>query len=131
MNPIPSFELDENANLPLWVQIRDRFVFLIASGAYKPGDRLPTVRRLAAELNISYNTVSKAYMGLERDGYIASRQGRGAFVCDDASLANASDVSGMFEEFVTACLQKGMDYDEIPRQLNKTIRKLKRDHEKN
>ena len=47
--PIPKFELDERSDLPIWVQIRDRFVYLIDSGYYVPGDQLPSVRKVAAE----------------------------------------------------------------------------------
>ena len=76
----PSFKFDENSDLPLWVQLRNRMAYLITSGFYKPGDKLPTVRKYAADLRIAYNTVSKAYMGLERDGYVATVRGSGVFV---------------------------------------------------
>lgn len=76
----PSFAFDENSDLPLWVQLRNRMAYLITSGFYKPGDKLPTVRKYAADLRIAYNTVSKAYMGLERDGYVATVRGSGVFV---------------------------------------------------
>lgn len=128
--PIPTLEIDKNNDLPLWVRLRDRVAHLISTGYYGPGDRLPTVRKLASELNISYNTVSKAYMGLERDGYITTRQGRGAFVCDNDALLDASDLDAVFEDFIKTCRQKGMNYEDIPKQINKTIRKMKRDYEK-
>ena len=43
----PSFKFDENSDLPLWVQLRNRMAYLITSGFYKPGDKLPTVRKYA------------------------------------------------------------------------------------
>lgn len=128
--PIPTFETDENSDLPLWVRLRDRLVYLINTGYYKPGDQLPTVRKFAAELRISYNTVSKAYVALERDGYIATTQGRGAFVSGGDAASDAPDVDAMVEDFVNNCIEKGMTYDDIPKQINKAIRRLKRDHEK-
>ena len=128
--PIPPFEIDESSDLPLWVRLRDRLVYLINTGYYKPGDQLPTVRKFAAELYISYNTVSKAYVALERDGYIVTTQGRGAFVSEPDAISDAPDVNAMVEDFVNNCLEKGMTYDDIPKHVNKTIRKLKRDHEK-
>lgn len=127
--PIPTFETDEKSDLPLWVRLRDRLVYLINTGYYKPGDQLPTVRKFAAELYISYNTVSKAYVALEREGYISTTQGRGAFVCE-LDAVPAPDVDAMVEDFVNSCVEKGMTYDDIPKQINKTIRKLKREHEK-
>lgn len=128
--PIPTFVVDEKSDLPLWVRLRDRLVYLINSGYYKPGDQLPTVRKFAAELFISYNTVSKAYVALERDEYISTTQGRGAFVCEPDFVSDAPDVDAMVEDFVNSCLEKGMAFDDIPKQVNKAIRKLKRDHEK-
>ena len=72
------FEIDESSGLPVWVQLRNRFVYLIKTGYYQPGDQLPSVRTLAAEAAINYNTVSKVYVNLESDGYVESvaRPGR-------------------------------------------------------
>lgn len=49
------FEIDESSGLPVWVQLRNRFVYLIKTGHYQPGDQLPSVRTLAAEAAINYN----------------------------------------------------------------------------
>ena len=70
------FEIDESSGLPVWVQLRNRFVYLIKTGHYQPGDQLPSVRTLAAEAAINYNTVSKVYVNLESDGYVESVRGR-------------------------------------------------------
>ena len=74
------FKLDETSGLPVWVQLRNRFVYLIKTGHYEPGEQLPSVRSLAADLSINYNTVSKAYVDLEHSGYVVSVRGRGVFV---------------------------------------------------
>ncbi|MFR0869076.1 MAG: GntR family transcriptional regulator [Adlercreutzia sp.] len=74
MNPLASFELDYNSGLPVWIQVKNRIAYLIGSGEYKAGDQLPTVRSLAVDLDISYNTVNRAYMDLEREGYISTRK---------------------------------------------------------
>ena len=79
------FEIDESSGLPVWVQLRNRFVYLIKTGHYQPGDQLPSVRTLAAEAAINYNTVSKVYVNLESDGYVESIRGRGVFVRDIGS----------------------------------------------
>ena len=76
------FELDENSSIPLWLQLKNRFIYLITSGYYKPDDKLPTVRGLAADIEVNYNTISKVYKSLEADGYIESKRRQGAFVCD-------------------------------------------------
>ena len=72
------FEVDPTSDLPLWVQLRNRIAYLINDGTLAPGDKLPTVRGLASEISINYNTVNKAYLSLVSDGYLESTRGRGA-----------------------------------------------------
>lgn len=128
---IPPFSFDESSDLPMWVQLRNRMAYLITSGFYKPGEKLPTVRKYAAELRIAYNTVSKAYMGLERDGYVTTVRGNGVFVNDpDAILKLAPEVDALVEEFVKGCLENGMAYDDIPKMVSSCVRRMKKDYEK-
>lgn len=126
---IPAFQVDEGSDLPLWIQLKDRFAYLIASGYYKPDDQLPSVRRFAAETRISYNTVSKAYTALEREGYIVTKHGSGAYVRETDSGAVTDEIDFIAEDFITTCLEKGMDYEDIPKCVSRAIRKMRRDHE--
>ena len=124
---IPAFEFDEASDLPMWVQLRNR----IASGYYKPGEKLPTVRKYAADLRIAYNTVSKAYMGLERDGYVTTVRGSGVFVNDEGvSPKLAPEIDALVESFVKGCLEEGMTYDDIPKLVSSCVRRMKEGHEK-
>lgn len=128
---IPAFEFDEASDLPMWVQLRNRIAYLIASGYYKPGEKLPTVRKYAADLRIAYNTVSKAYMGLERDGYVTTVRGSGVFVNDEgASLKLVPEIDALVESFVKGCLEEGMAYDDIPKLVSSCVRRMKEGHEK-
>lgn len=129
MRETPTFTFDEQSDLPLWLQLRDRMAFLIGSGYYKPGEKLPTVRKYAADLHIAYNTVSKAYMGLERDGYVTTVRGSGVFVNDASETPRGSgQVEALVEDFVKSCIECGMTYDDIPKLVAKQVRKIKRDH---
>ena len=47
MDPLDSYTIDKKSDIPIWVQLKQRLVYLIMSGSYKPGDQLPTVRELA------------------------------------------------------------------------------------
>ena len=94
------FALDDASSIPVWLQLKNRFIYLITSGFYLPGDQLPTVRGLAAEVEVNYNTVSKVYQSLEEDGYIVSKRRQGAFVAD---VSNKPGVSAeVTAEIVTA-----------------------------
>lgn len=128
---IPAFEFDEASDLPMWVQLRNRIAYLIASGYYKPGEKLPTVRKYAADLRIAYNTVSKAYMGLERDGYVTTVRGSGVFVNDEGvSPKLAPEIDALVESFVKGRLEEGMAYDDIPKLVSSCVRRMKEGHEK-
>ncbi|MFR7403978.1 MAG: SPFH domain-containing protein [Coriobacteriaceae bacterium] len=94
------FQLDDASSIPVWLQLKNRFIYLITSGFYLPGDQLPTVRGLAAEVEVNYNTVSKVYQSLEEDGYIVSKRRLGAFVADVSDKPGVS--AEVTAEIVTA-----------------------------
>ena len=71
---------------PIYEQIRTQLQKLILSGAMPPGEKLPSVRDLAAQLAINPNTIQRAYRELESTGYILSIAGKGSFVAEVASI---------------------------------------------
>lgn len=117
------FEVDNASDVPIWVQLRRRLVYLISTGHYQPGEQLPTVRGLAAELSINYNTVNKAYLSMVQDGYLTSTRGRGVFVSetraadDEASL----EAEGLLDEFIQNCRDLGMSAWGIRKLLSKRL----------
>ena len=126
------FEVDSTTAVPLWVQLRQRLIYLINSGYFKPGDQLPTVRGLASEISINYNTVSKVYMSLEQDGYIQSKRRQGAFVLDvsdkpGVSISSTAEI--VTSEYLKRCFELGMSLEDIEQQfaLSLSEAKTKRD----
>lgn len=117
MGALESFVIDHNSGLPVWIQIKNRIAYLIGSGAFAPGDRLPTVRALAVDLDISYNTVNRAYMDLEREGYISTRKGRGTFVAErhdlGAHTASDSPIELVIDDMIRVCSNAGLADDDI------------------
>jgi GntR family transcriptional regulator len=108
--------IDTNCGIPLWLQLRNRLTYLITSGHFRCGDRLPTVRNLAVDLGINFNTVSKVYRDIERDGYIVSRQGAGTFVSDEyrhREGAALKETDLLIDEFIRECLELGVPKDDI------------------
>jgi len=73
--------LDYRDARPIYAQIVDNFRRQIAAGILQTGEKMPSVRELAAELAINPNTIQRAYRELELQGYIASVPGKGSFVC--------------------------------------------------
>jgi len=75
------FEIHDGRGRP-YEQVRDRIAALIESGSLLPGDRLPTVRSCAEQLELAPNTVARAYRELEDAGWIVGRGRAGTFVAD-------------------------------------------------
>ena len=113
------FALDDASSIPVWLQLKNRFIYLITSGFYLPGDQLPTVRGLAAEVEVNYNTVSKVYVNLESDGYVESIRGRGVFVRDIGSRGDdvLSVADTEIEGCIRRCLALGMSIDDVKLRL--------------
>ena len=121
----PLFQIDHESDIPIWVQLRNRLVYLISSGHYQPGDQLPTVRELAAEASMNYNTVNKAYLNLTNDGYITTSRGKGAFV-NNLSIEdieeNDEEVVRVLDDCISVCRDLGLTLPEIEKSLSRKIR---------
>ena len=79
--------LDYRDSRPIYAQIVDGFREQITGGVLRPGEKLPSVRDLAAQLAINPNTIQRAYRRLEAEGWIATVPGKGCFVCEKPSQA--------------------------------------------
>lgn len=122
------FKPDKTSDVPLWVQLRQRLVYLISTGYFKPGDQLPTVRALAADISINYNTVNKAYLSLASDGYIESTRGRGAFVRDlnaEADGEYAQELNEVMDDCISACRNMGLSLDDVQAGFARRIQQMK------
>ena len=75
-------QLDFRSDVPATNQIVEQMQHLIATGDLNPGDQLPTVRALALELRVNFNTVARAYRTLDEAGIISTQQGRGTYILE-------------------------------------------------
>ena len=74
-------EIRDGSEVPIYLQLRNQIVSGISAGALEPGEQLPTVRALAAELGVNAMTVSKAYQLLKAEGFIETDRRKGSIVC--------------------------------------------------
>lgn len=79
---LPALRLDAGSGVPVYLQLFSQIRRYTSAGRLRPGDRLPTVRELAAQLGVNFNTVARAYRLLDRAGVVSAQQGRGTFVLD-------------------------------------------------
>ena len=91
---------DFNDNAPIYMQIVNGLQREIASGAYAPGTRLPSVRDLAMEAGVNPNTMQRALAELERRGLVNAQRTAGRFVTEDA--AALSEMRRLLSETIAA-----------------------------
>lgn len=86
------FHLDPSSGVSYYVQLIQQVRQALLFGILKPGDQLPTVKEVVAQVALNPNTVLRAYRVLEQDGLVVSRPGLGTFITTDipAALAPAS-----------------------------------------
>jgi len=89
MDKAPQLRIDPSSSVPAVRQISDGLRVFLVDGQLAPGAELPSVRRVAMELGVHFNTVAEAYRQLAAEGWIDQRHGRGAIVLKRASPAKA------------------------------------------
>lgn len=83
------FTVDPRSGVPIYLQIVEQVKRSVALGVLAPGEQLPTVKQLAADLIVNANTIARAYRELERDQVIETMPGRGSFIAGKGTIAGA------------------------------------------
>ncbi len=118
--------LDFRGHIPIYAQLADRIKHLVASGVLKPGDQLPTVRKMAEELSVNFNTIARAYRILDQEGVLSTQQGRGTYVLDSIQPEQAAHLRRAAQErtttsFLENARQAGFSPDEVSILLDELI----------
>ena len=101
---------------PIYTQLIQQVKVGIVTGAFPPGERLPSVRDLATEAGVNPNTMQRALAELERDGLVYSQRTAGRFVTEDNTMINAAKRSlakRHVKSFLEAMLRLGFQREEI------------------
>ena len=101
---------------PIYTQLIQQIKVGIVTGAFPPGERLPSVRDLATEAGVNPNTMQRALAELERDGQVYSQRTAGRFVTEDNTMINQAKRSlaeRHVKTFLEAMLRLGFQKDEI------------------
>jgi GntR family transcriptional regulator len=99
--------ISSSTGFPFYLQLESQFKHIIASRALKPGDALPSVRKLAAQLRVNPNTVARAYQNLERDGVIRTVLGEGTYVAENVPGLTKSEKLKRLRPFATQIAVEG------------------------
>ena len=113
--------LDYRDARPISLQIVEGLRAQILAGVLQSGERLPSVRELAASLSINPNTIQRAYRQLEALGWIATVPGKGCFVSGlpEYAAEEQKELLRAFDEAAAALLQRGLSRQELADRLMK------------
>jgi DNA-binding transcriptional regulator YhcF (GntR family) len=99
--------VDMDGHVPPFEQVRSQIAGRIADGRLLPGDRLPTVRSLAAELGLASNTVARAYKALEAGGLVEAHSRAGTRVATGEHTAEVV-LRSLAQKFASAAYGAGL-----------------------
>jgi GntR family transcriptional regulator len=121
-------QVDFRSHVPIYLQIIERIKDQVASGALRPGDQLPTVRQMAADLRVNFNTVARAYRILDEAGFISTQQGRGTYVVEPPDREQLEGLrragfDGLARTFLGDAARMGVGPDEVEPVLEKLLRR--------
>lgn len=125
-----SFSVSPSSGVPIYRQIIDQVNALIVSGRLKPGDRLPSIRKLAEQLEVNMMTISKAYARLEADGVLIRKRGVGMSVADTNPPATASvkDRQAELRPLLKQAALRGLQLKLTDRQIVAVVESILREN---
>lgn len=108
-------EIETTSDIPIYTQLVNQLIGLIAAGIVKPNEPLPSVRSLAADLGVNMHTVNKAYHELERKNILNIIPKSGAIVNDikTPSEQQISTVTQLLKPIIAESIVYGMNEEEI------------------
>jgi GntR family transcriptional regulator len=119
-------QIDLESGVPIYIQLVERIEQMVLSGQLQPGQQLPTIRQLAADLRINYNTVGRAYLILDQEGIISTQQGRGTYITtrlDEAQVQKLwmDKLRGMIGQAIHDALALGYSRQDIERIVKEQL----------
>ncbi|MBS4178628.1 GntR family transcriptional regulator [Lederbergia citrea] len=105
--------LDLQSEVPIYLQLRNNIIEGIASKELKPGEALPSVRAMAADLGVNMHTINKAYQILKQDGFILIHRQKGVVIHPDGmpeiDEAYTSAIKEQLRPIISEAICRGMD----------------------
>jgi GntR family transcriptional regulator len=131
-----NFQLDFHSGLPIYTQIANQIQGRLANGILKPGDQLPTVRALALELRVNFNTVARAYRILDEERIISTQQGRGTYITEKppptmTERLRRESLEGLTQRFVSEAMRLGFPQMEIRQMVSEQLKSWNESQEVN
>ena len=121
-----NLEIDFRSGIPIYLQVVERIKERLAAGQLRPGDQLPTVRSLAMELRVNFNTIARAYRIMDDAGIISTQQGRGTFILELPSpevseIIRQKALEELTRRYLADAERLGISLEELDVTLNKRL----------
>src|SRR5512133_1107747 len=120
-------QIDFRSGLPIYIQIANQVQAQLAGGVLKPDDQLPTVRALAEELRVNFNTVARAYRLLDEARIISTQQGRGTYITEipppeTKEKLRHESLEALTERFIGESIRLGFSKGEVNQMLKDKLK---------
>lgn len=125
-----TLQLDFHSGFPIYTQIVNQIQSQLANGILKPGDQLPTVRALASEIRVNFNTVARAYRILDEARIISTQQGRGTYIIEIpppevTEKLRQDSLSELTKRYVGEAFRLGFSEREVSQIVKDTLKSWK------
>jgi GntR family transcriptional regulator len=123
-------QIDFRSGLPIYTQIVNQVQAQVAGGVLQPGDQLPTVRALAEELRVNFNTVARAYRILDEARIISTQQGRGTYITEIPppkikERLRKESLEALTQRFISEAMRLEFSKDEISEMIKDQLKDWK------
>ena len=125
-----TLNLDIRSGLPIYTQIVNQIQSQLVNGILKPGDQLPTVRALAQELRVNFNTVARAYRILDEGRIISTQQGRGTYITEIpppevSERLRHESLEALTQRFINEAFRLGFSEKEVSQMVRDGLKLMK------
>jgi GntR family transcriptional regulator len=130
MNKHSWITISQTDSRPLYLQVIEQIQRRVAVGDLPAGMELPSIRQLAADLQVSVITIKRAYLELERDGIIATRHGKGSYVTNNSKIQpkiQERELESHLNQAAELALLLGLSKTELQKRLATAVEQM---HEK-
>ena len=128
--------IDFRSGLPIYTQIVNQVQARVASGLLEPGDQLPTVRALAEELRVNFNTVARAYRILDEARIISTQQGRGTYITEIpppnvTEQLRRESLEALTQRYISEAVRLEFSKDEVSEVVKEQLKAWKLSNSRN
>jgi GntR family transcriptional regulator len=110
--------LDFRSGIPIYIQVVEQVQDMVVRGELKPGDQLPTVRQLALDLRVNFNTIARAYRILDEARLISTQRGRGTYILEKPNEETVRELrsqglEALTQRFLVEAARLGSSKEEV------------------